>query len=805
MESLLRDVKFAARMLVKNPGLTAVAAATLALGIGANTAIFSVVESALLRPLPYADPDRLAIVTIDRRELGSRFSLSKADFLILKDRMRSVESLAAFTPDRLNLTGGSEPERVSAMWVSAEFFSTLGVPAILGRTFLSDEDRPGRPPVAVISHELWRRRFAGDPGAIGRPVIMNDRSYTVVGVMPPDFTALRATDVWPILQLEPPVKRPPYYLKVVGRLKPGVEPPRLRAELSTMHDEVERAWPDPQKSDWGFAAAPMKDFIVGDVRPALLTLLAAVGFVLLIAMANVANLLLSRATSRAREIAVRSALGASRGVLVRQLLTESLMLAVLGGGTGLLLALWGVELLPAIGSGTLPRLGEVSIDRGVLVFTALISLASGVLFGLAPAMQMSRARLNEALKEGARTVSEARAHRRLRGLLVVAQMALALMLLVAAGLMGKSLERLRKVDPGFEPRGLLTAQLSLPRDGYPEPRQQADFYERLVQRLRDLPGVVAAGVSSSVPPENMNQLESFEVEGRPVPVGQSMPLAEELVLGGDLFRTLGISMLKGRPLAPSDRADDPPVAVISETMARRYFPGGDAIGRRFHAGGFGPEDPWITVVGVARDVRFSGLRAGSAFTIYLPYAQSPWWGGEMYVDLRTTADPGSLLTAVRRTLQALDPALPLSNIRTGEELVSAATGRPLFQTALIALFALLALLLAAVGIYGVISYTTVQRTHEIGVRLALGARRRDVVALVVGQGMRLALLGVGAGILGAFALTRLMQGLLFGVSPTDPRIFTVFALLLAGVAFVACYLPARRATLVDPNVALRCE
>jgi len=634
---------------------------------------------------------------------------------------------------------------------------------------------------------------------------LNDRSYTVVGVMPPDFTALRATDVWPILQLDPPVKRPPYYLRIVGRLKPGVDPLQLRAELTSMHDEVERAWPDPQKSDWGFAAGPMKDFIVGDVRPVLLTLLAAVGFVLLIAMANVANLLLSRATSRAREIAVRSALGASRGVLVRQLLTESLMLAALGGGTGLLLALWGVELLPAIDPGSLPRLGQISIDRGVLLFTALISVASGVLFGLAPALQMSRARLNEALKEGGRTVSEARGHKRLRGLLVVAQMALALMLLVAAGLMVKSFERLREVDPGFEPQGLLTAQLSLPKAGYPEPRQQTAFYQRLVDRLREVPGIVSAGVSSSVPPENMKQLESFEVEGRPVPVGQSMPLAEELVLGGDLFRALGIHVLKGRPLAPSDRADAPPVAVISETMARRHFPGGDAVGRRFHAGGFGPEDPWITVVGVARDVKFSGLRAEGAFTIYLPYEQSPWWGGEMYVDLRTTADPESLVPAVRRAVQTIDPTLPLSNIRTGEQLLAAATGRPRFQTALIELFAVLALLLAAVGVYGVISYTTAQRTHEIGVRLALGARRRDVIGLVVGQGMRLVLLGVGAGVMGAFALTRFMQGLLFGVSATDPLIFASFAFLLAGVAFVACYLPACRATLVDPNTALRCE
>ena len=804
MDALMKDLRFALRLLGKNPGFTAIAALTLALGIGANTAIFSVVNGALLRPLPYPDSDRLSILTIDRRDLGHRFTVSKADYLILKERMRSVESLAAFTPDRVNL-GGQEPERISAMWVTADFFSALGVPPILGRSFRPDEDRPGSPLVAVISHSLWQRRLAGDAGAVGRTIVLNDKSCTVVGVMPPDFMALRKTDIWPILQLDPPTRHSPFLYRLVGRLKPGVSPQQLGAELVAMHGEVLSAWPDPQKSDWAFAAEPMKEFIVGDVRPALLMLMVAVGFVLLIAMANVANLLLSRAATREKEIAVRAALGASRWCLVRQLLTESLVLAALGGAFGLLLAQWGVDALPALEPGNLPRLNEIRIDRGVFAFTALASLLSGVLFGLAPALQISRTRLNESLKESGRTVTEARGRQRLRGLLVIAQMALALMLLVAAGLMVKSFARLKEVDTGFEPAGLLTAQLSLPETRYPKPPQKEAFYRQLAERLRSLPGVQAASVSNSVPPEWLDIVESIEIEGQPVPAGQNRPLAEELVVGTDYFQALAIPLVNGRPPAPQDNADAPPVAWINETMARRYFPGGDALGKHFHAGGFGPEDPWITVAGVVGDAKHNGLRAEKAPTIYVPYEQYPFWGGQMYLMVRAARDPLSLVAAVRREVQAMDSTLPLANVKTGDELMSLAFGRTRYQTTLIALFALLALLLAAVGIYGVISYSVAQRTHEIGVRMALGARPRDVIRLVVGQGVRLAALGLGLGLIGALALTWLMKSLLFGVSATDPLTFASIAILLAGVALVASYLPARRASGVDPMIALRCE
>jgi len=805
MDTLIQDLRYGIRTLLKNPGFAAVAAITLAVGIGANTAIFSVVNATLLRPLPYAEPDRLSFVTIDRLEQGRRFTVSKADFLILKEQMQGFEKLAAITTDRLNLTGVSEPERVSAMSVTADFFSILGVPPLLGRGFAAGEDRPGTPPVAVVSHSLWQRHLSGDPGAIGRAITLNDQTYTVVGVMPPDFTFLRACDVWPILQLTPPTKRPPFFYRLVGRLKPGVGEPQLRAELAAMHDRVEAAWPDPQKSGWAFEAEPLKEYITGGARPALLVLSVAVGFVLLIATANVANLLLSRAATREREIAVRAALGAPRRRLVRQLLTESLILAGLGGGLGLVLALWGIDLLSALEPGTLPRVSEVRIDRGVLVFTSLLSLASGVLFGLAPALQISRTRVNATLKEGGRAATETRGRKRLRGLLVIGQIALALMLLVAAGLMVKSFIRLQHVDPGFDPEGLLTVQLSLSQARYPDAPQQAAFYRRLVERARSLPGVRAASMSDSIPPDRLEILELFEVEGQPVPIGQSLPMAEEVLIGTDYFRTLGIPLLQGRPPAPQDNADAPPVAWINETMARRFFPHGDAVGKHIHAGGFGPEDPWITVAGVARDVKYNGLMADRAPTIYVPYEQQAFAAGDMHLALRSSTDPASLVAAVRREVQALDAGLPLANVQTGEQLLAAAVGRPRFQTLLIGIFALVALLLAAVGIYGVISYSAAQRTHEIGLRMALGARSRDVIRLVVGQGMGLALAGTGLGVIGALALTWLMKGLLFGVSATDPLTFALIAMLLAAVAFLACYLPARRATRVDPMIALRCE
>ncbi|HYS05468.1 MAG TPA: ABC transporter permease [Candidatus Dormibacteraeota bacterium] len=804
MDTLFQDLRYALRMLAKSPGFTAVAAITLALGIGVNTAIFSVVNGTLLRPLPYPAPDRLMFVTIDRGEHGRRFTLSSSDFQTLKEKMRSFESLAAVRPDRVNFKAGGEPERITAMWASADFFAALGVAPRIGRGFSAGEDRPGRPPVAVVSHALWQRALSGDPAAVGRTVTLDGRAFTVVGVMPPGFTFLRSSDVWPILQLDPPLKRPPFFLRLVGRLRPGVGSAQLGAELGALHDVVRREYPDATEPRWAFAAEPLKEYIVGDVRPALLVLLVAVGFVLLIATANVSNLLLSRAATRQKEMALRTALGASRRRLVRQLLTESLMLAVVGGGLGLVAGLWGIDLLRAIAPENFPRATDIGIDRAALAFTSIVALASGILFGLAPALQLSKAPLNETLKQGGRGVTESRGRQRMRGLLVAAQTTLALMLLVGAGLMVRSFQRLQEVDPGFIPDHLMTAQIALPQSRAVDPARRTAFYKELVERVRVLPGVEEASFSDSVPPTGLGILEVLGVEGQEVPAGENHPLIEEILVGTDYFRTLGIPLLSGRPPAASDGADAPPVALVNDTLARRYFPGREAVGKRIRAGGFGPDDPWITIIGVVGDVKNNGLDAGRAPAIYVPYEQLPM-EGETHLLVRSLLGTEGLVEAVRRQVREIDPGLPLGPVRTGGQLLAAATGRPRFNTLLILLFALVAMLLAAVGIYGVVSYSASQRTHEIGVRLALGARPRDVIALVLGQGMRPVLAGVGAGLLGAFLLTRTMRSLLFGVSATDPLTFALIALFLASVALAACYLPARRATRVDPMIALRAE
>jgi len=807
MQTVWQDLRYGARMLLKSPGFSVIAVVTLALGIGANTAIFSVVNGVLFRPLPYSDPDRLYWLTIDRQDLGQNFTLSNADFLILKKHNQSFAALAAVTGERMNLTGGSEPERVAALRVSADFFAALGTQPEMGRTFLSDEDQPGKPLVAVVSHNLWQRHLGSDPEPIGRTISLNDRIYTVIGVMPPSFTFIRPIDVWPILQVTPPKRRGPFSMRLVAKLKPGIDEAQMRAELIALRDQTEREWPDPENGSglarWSFEAEPLKEFITGTLRPVLWVLLIAVACVLLIATANVANLLLARASTREREMAIRAALGASRSRLLRQLLTESVLLAVAGGALGLLLASYGIDLLLKLEPGNLPRMNEVGIDKGVLVFTSCVSLLSGLLFGVAPALQVSRTNLNESLKEGGRSATETRGRKRLRGLLVVSQTALALVLLAGAGLMIKSFVRLQQVNPGFNPEGVLTAQISPPPTRYGEARKKVAFHRELLERLRGLPGVQSAGTSSDVPPQNVWDVDVFEVEGRPVPPDQNRPLAERILLSTDYFRTMGIPLLNGRDFERSDDADAPTIAIINQTLAQRYFPGGGAVGGRIHFGAFGSEVPWITIVGVVGDVKNNGLDAEGSLTIYEPYEQNP--GASIALFLRSSSGPEMLTAGVRDAVQAIDKQLPISNIKTGDQLLYDAVGQPRFHTTLIALFAGLALLLAAVGIYGVISYSVAQRTHEIGVRLAVGARPRDVLVLVIRQGMMLTLAGTAIGIGAAFGLTRLLTSLLFHVSATDPLTFVGVATLLAAVALLACWIPARRATKVDPMVALRYE
>jgi putative ABC transport system permease protein len=709
----------------------------------------------------------------------------------------------------MNLTGGTEPERIAAQRVSADFFAALGAQPKLGRTFLPDEDQPGKPLVAVVSHSLWQRYLNSDPEPAGRTISLNDKIYTVVGVMAPDFRFVRSVDVWPILQVSPPQRRGPFGNRMVAKLKPGIDDGQLRAELAALRDQAEREWPDAENGSglarWSYVAEPLKEVVTGNLRPVLLVLLAAVGCVLLIATANVANLLLARASTREREMAIRGALGASRFRLLRQLLTESVLLAAAGGALGLLLASYGIDVLQKLEPGNLPRMDEVGIDKGVLVFTSCVSLLSGILFGLAPALQVSRTNLNESLKEGGRSSTETRGRKRLRGLLVISQTALALVLLAGAGLMIKSFVRLQQVNPGFNPEGVLTVQISPPQTRYGEKNKRVSFNRELLERLRSLPGVQSASTSDSVPPENVGDVDVFEVAGQPVPPDQNRPLAERLLLSPDHFRTMGIPLLSGRDFSLADDTDAPPVAIVNRAMAQRYFPEGEAVGGRIHFGDFGPEVPWITIVGVVGDVKNNGLSAEDAMTIYAPYEQNLWSFGPVTLFLRTSSKPEALTAGVRDVVQALDKDLPLANIKTGDQLLYDAVGQPRFHTFLIALFAAVAMLLAAVGIYGVISYSVAQRTHEIGIRLAVGARPQDVLLLVIRQGMIMTSIGTGIGLLAAFGLTRLMTSLLFRVSATDPLTFAGVATLLVAVALLACWIPARRATKVDPMVALRYE
>jgi putative ABC transport system permease protein len=809
MGTFFQDLRYGARMLLKHPGFALIAVVTLALGIGANTAIFSVVNGVLFRPLPYADADRLYWVTIDRQDLGNRFTLSNADFLILKQHNQSFEKLALMQGDLMILTGGPEPERIPANKVTAEYFAVLGAQPELGRTFSPDEDEPGKPLVAVVSHSLWQRHLNSDPDPTGRTISLNDKTYTVVGVMPPDFRLFRSVDVWPIMQVSPPNRRAPFGKRMVAKLKPGIDEPQMRAELTALRDQTEREWPNPENGSglalWSYEAEPLKEVITGNLRPVLLVLLVSVGCVLLIATANVANLLLARASTREREMAIRAALGASRFRLLRQLLTESVMLAAAGGALGLLLASYGIDLLLKLEPGNLPRMNEVGIDKGVLVFTSCISLLSGILFGLAPALQVSRTNLNESLKEGGRSSTETSGRKRLRGLLVISQTALALVLLAGAGLMIKSFVRLQQVNPGFNPEGVLTVQVSMPQTRYGERQKRVSFQRELLERVRSLPAVQSAGTSSDVPPQNVGDVDVFEVAGQPVPPDQNRPLAERILLSPDYFRAMGIPFLSGRDFSLADDPDAPPVAIINRTMAERYFPDGEAVGGRIHFGDFGADAPWITIVGVVGDVKNNGLSAEDALTIYVPYEQNLWSFGPLSVCVRSSSKPEPVTAGVRDVVQALDKDLPIANIKTGDQLLYDAVGQPRFHTFLIALFAAVAMLLAAVGIYGVISYSVAQRTHEIGIRLAVGARPQDVLLLVIRQGMIMTSIGTAIGLFAAFGLTRLMTSLLFRVSATDPITFAVVAALLVAVALLACWIPARRATKVDPMIALRYE
>lgn len=800
-----QDLAYACRTLIKTPAFTIIAVTALALGIGANTAIFSVVDTVLLRPLPYKAADRLVMVWEDASQVGFPHNTpAPANFIDWRAQSQVFEDLAATARLSFNLSGVGEPERIDGRRVSANLFTLLGVDAQLGRTFLPEEDQPGTNRVVIMSNGLWQRRFGSEPGIIGRPLTLNGESFTVVGVMPPKFQfPSREDDLWiPIaFPAEEAARRGSHYLEVVGRLKPGVTLEQARAEMNTIATRLQQQYPE-SNSRIGVTVIPLHEELVGDIKPALLVLLGAVGFVLLIACANVANLLLARAAVRQKEIATRVALGASRSRLIRQFLTESVLLAALGGCVGLLLAFVGVNLLKMFIPQTISQAQAITINATVLAFTVGVSLLTGLIFGLAPATQALSSNLNETLKEGGRDSAVGNRGNRIRGLLVITEVAFSLILLIGAGLLINSFLRLRHVDPGFRTNNVLTMSIELPPLKYPDETKRSSFYTELVASVEALPGVNSAAVTNWIPLVYQGDSIGISIEGRPVEVASQRPNAVTRVVSPDYFRAMGINLLQGRGLSDADKADSPAVIVIGETMARRFWPGEDPIGKRITPGSPDSPDNWLTVVGVVNDVRQFELTAEPRPQMYLSYQQAGFFAPRHLV-VRTDIDPLSLATTVRRTVWEIDKDQPVSNIRTMDEVLSESIERQRFSMLLLAIFATVALVLAAVGIYGVTSYSVAQRTHEIGIRVALGAQRRDVLKLAVEEGLKLVLVGVVLGLTAAFVLTRVMSSLLFGVSATDPLTYASISILLIAVAAFASYLPARRAARVDPLIALR--
>ena len=807
MQTLFQDIRYGARMLWKKPGFTLIAVLTLSLGIGANTAIFSVVNAVLLRPLPFPESEQLVMAYLSNPKGQKRVNPGMADFLAIRERNQSFEKVAAISFGNFTFTGGEKPEQVSGVWVTADFFATLRVAPAQGRSYQPDDEKPENPRAVVVSHNFWQQQLAADPQAVGKTISLNSTPTTVIGVMPESFhfAMTPEAEVWPVRAIRPANNRPPYFNRVIGRLKPGVTEAQAQADLSAISAQVQQQFPDSP-----FSAAttrPLITTIVGDMRQALLLILGAVSLVLLIAAANVANLQLARAASREREMAVRLALGAGRWRIVRQLLTESLMLAAIGGVVGLLLAFWGVDLFRSLGPTDLPRLQEINLDGRVLGFTMLAAVLSGLLFGLAPALQASRPDLNESLKEGGRAGTESHRRRRLRSSLVVAEVALTLVLLVGAGLLLRSFMQLQDVNPGFQPEHLLSAQISLPPAKYNEDQKIISFHQELLNRTKNLPGVEAAAISMSLPPNLLQINNPFGIEGRVLPPGQARPLAEEMTISPDYFTVLGVPLMRGRFFTDNDKAGSPQVMIINEAMARRYFPNEDPVGKRLQTGDPSPNSPWETIVGVVGNVKYQGLEAEETPTMYVPYTTPGWvsWSRSMYVAVRTAGEPLALSAALRQQVRDLDQDIPVFNLKTMDQVMHESVTEPRFRTSLLGLFAAVALVLAGIGIYGVISYAVTERTHEIGVRMALGAQSRDVLRLVIQQGMKPALIGIVIGLAASLALTRLMKVMLFGVSATDPLTFAMIALLLIAVALLACWIPARRATKVDPMIALRCE
>jgi len=807
LEVFAQDVAYGVRMLLKSPLFTAVALTTIAIGIGANTAMFSLVDAILLRPLPYPKPQRLMVAGTNQRGESPMSPMGTADFLAWRDRQHSFEQVAILDGAGGNfaLSGMGEPERIPGVGVSADFFSILGVAPLKGRGFHPGEDRPGATGVVVISEQFWRDHLDFDPNVLNRTLTLDGKQHTIVGVMPAGFRfpPREPVDVWAIRTMNPPQARPPFGLHAFGRLKPGVSMRQAAAELDQIVAQVNAQY--PSSTPLAGVMMPMKEWMVSEVSTALLVLLGMIALLLLIAVVNVANLLLARAAVRQREVMVRMALGASRKRVVRQLLTESAVLSLLGGVLGLLLAYLAIRAFLAFGPGQMPRLNEVGINSGVLLFTFVVCVGSGMLFGLAPALETSRPALSDPLKDANRSSSSASARRTHRALLVF-EVALALLLMIGSGLLIRSFVRLSDVSPGVQTDHVITAAISL-SNNYPDPPQ---FWKQFLEKLQMLPGVKAAGITMSLPPNLLEITNPFTVEGQGYDRHRKLQLAEEMSVSPDYFRALRIPLIKGRFFSPSDRVEeekDPMIVIINETMAKQYFGTNDPIGGRIQTGDPNPSSPWETIVGVVGDVKYSGLDAGREPTIYVPYNENAWagWAREMYLVVRSSGSAQQIVPAIRDQLASMDGSLPLAQVRTMDELLDESLVQQRFRTWLVSGFAALALLLSAIGIYALISYSVSQRTREIGVRVALGAQRRDVLGMVLREGLQLLVFGLLLGWVGAFSATRLMRALLYSTSATDAVSFVATSVTLVVVALLACYIPARRATKVEPVVALRYE
>jgi predicted permease len=818
MNTLLQDLRYGLRVMVKKPSFTIVAVITLALGIGANTAIFSLVNGLLLRPLPYRDSDRLAIIWT--HSPGANVAQdwpSPGQYNAILANNNAFEEVAILHGSNAILTGEGVPERLGVVRSSSNLYSLLGARPALGRIFQPEEDTGEKATTVILSYGLWQKRYGGDPNVLGRALTLNGASYTVVGVMSQDFSL--GYEVVPTvgsveqadLLLPLPMTAADFNeqgdenYNIVARLKPGVNIKQAQAELDADVRGLEQQYPDhyPPSRRFSFSVRPLLEQVVGDVRPALLVLLGAVGCVLLIACANVANLMLARAAAREREMAIRTALGAGRWRVVRQLLTESALLALAGGALGLLVAIWSLDGLRWLNPGNIPRLHDIRIDGRVLAFTFIAALITGVLFGLVPALRSSRINLSDSLKEGGRSLVASGNHR-LRNLLVVAEMALSLILLIGAGLLIRSFLRVQQVEPGFSPQNVLSLRLSTVGTTYAEESRRRVFYQQLWERLGRLPGVESVGGASVLPLSGGIGWGSITIEGYdPAASGQEAIQADQRFATVGYFETMKVPLISGRFFTPQDTKDSLPVVIVDEKMARTYWPGQDAVGKRLKRGGVNSKAPWLTVVGVVASVRQYALDTDSRVALYTPHEQA--LGSTVFVTLRTTNDPRSLVAAVTDEARAMDPNVPVFDVKTMEQRVSESLARRRFAMAALGLFAVVAMTLAAIGIYGVMSYTVTERTREIGIRMALGSPTRDVLRLVVGQGMMLAGVGVAIGLAGAFAATRLMASLLYGTSATDPMTFVIISLILTGVALAACFVPARRATRVDPMIALRYE